>query len=186
MSGSTPRGVWTYFSLVTRLTVDSCMLITSATSRSVSGLRYSIALLEEVALPVHDEVHHLEHGLAALLDGLNHPVGAVHLGGDELAVLRGHLLLVAGDLLIGPAQPEPRHAGVVEEDLVAAADLVDDQVGDDVAVALVGVLEAGLGVEPGQLVGGAPAPPPGSTPNRLARSFQRWAMRSGKASATSR
>ena len=42
LSGSTPRGVWTYFSLVTRLTVDSCMLMTSATSRSVSGLRNSM------------------------------------------------------------------------------------------------------------------------------------------------
>ena len=42
LSGSTPRGVCTYFSLVTRLTVDSCMLMTSATSRSVSGLRYSM------------------------------------------------------------------------------------------------------------------------------------------------
>src|SRR5690606_19004590 len=42
LSGSTPRGVWTYFSLVTRDTVDSCIEITSATSRSVSGLRYSI------------------------------------------------------------------------------------------------------------------------------------------------
>jgi len=42
LSGRTPRGVCTYFSLVTRLTVDSCMLITSATSRRVSGLRYSM------------------------------------------------------------------------------------------------------------------------------------------------
>ena len=40
LSGSTPRGVWTNFSFVTRLTVLSCMLMTSATSRSVSGLRY--------------------------------------------------------------------------------------------------------------------------------------------------
>src|SRR4029079_4003811 len=42
LSGSTPRGVCTNFSFVTRLTVDSCMLITSATSRSVSGFRYWI------------------------------------------------------------------------------------------------------------------------------------------------
>ncbi len=39
LSGSTPRGVCTNFSFVTRLTVDSCMLMTSATSRRVSGLR---------------------------------------------------------------------------------------------------------------------------------------------------
>src|SRR5207302_54351 len=41
LSGNRPRGVCTYFSLVTRLTVLSCMLMTSATSRSVSGFRYS-------------------------------------------------------------------------------------------------------------------------------------------------
>src|SRR5690606_12742661 len=40
LSGSTPRGVCTNFSFVTRDTVDSCMLMTSATSRSVNGLRY--------------------------------------------------------------------------------------------------------------------------------------------------
>src|SRR5437879_1028424 len=39
--GKIPLGVWTFVSLVTRLTVLSCMLMTSATSRSVSGLRYS-------------------------------------------------------------------------------------------------------------------------------------------------
>src|SRR6266704_4819738 len=41
LSGRSPRGVWTYFSFVTRLTVLSCMLMTSATSRRVSGFRYS-------------------------------------------------------------------------------------------------------------------------------------------------
>src|SRR5438876_859771 len=40
-SGSRPRGVCTYFSFVTRLTVLSCMLTTSATSRRVRGFRYS-------------------------------------------------------------------------------------------------------------------------------------------------
>src|SRR3989440_72012 len=40
-SGSRPRGVCTYFSFVTRLTVLSCMLMTSATSRRVRGFRYS-------------------------------------------------------------------------------------------------------------------------------------------------
>src|SRR5256884_565268 len=41
LSGRRPRGVCTYFSFVTRLTVLSCMLMTSATSRRVSGFRYS-------------------------------------------------------------------------------------------------------------------------------------------------
>ncbi len=42
LRGNTPRGVCTYFWFVTRDTVDSCMLMTSATSRRVSGLRCSI------------------------------------------------------------------------------------------------------------------------------------------------
>ena len=111
------------------------------------------ALLEEVALPVDDEVHDLEHRLPSLLDGLDHPVGAVHFRGDELAIFRRHLLLVAGDLLVRTAEAEPGHAGVVQEHLVAPADLLDDQVRNDVAVALVRVLEPGLGIEPRELVG---------------------------------
>src|SRR5438094_3464842 len=41
LSGRRPRGVCTYFSFVWLLTVLACMLMTSATSRSVSGFRYS-------------------------------------------------------------------------------------------------------------------------------------------------
>src|SRR3989441_97399 len=44
LSGRRPRGVCTYFSFVTRLTVLSRMLMTSATSRSVSGFRNSTPL----------------------------------------------------------------------------------------------------------------------------------------------
>src|SRR6267378_8532633 len=51
LSGSRPRGVWTYFSLVTRLTVLSCMLMTSATSRSVRGFRYSIPFSKKSRCP---------------------------------------------------------------------------------------------------------------------------------------
>ena len=90
------------------------------------------ALLEELALPVDDEVHHLEHGLATLLDRLHHPGGAVHPGGDEVLVLLRHPALLPGDVLIGARQAEPRHAGVVQEDLVAPLDPIDDQVGGDV------------------------------------------------------
>src|SRR2546427_6967583 len=41
LSGRRPRGVCTYFSFVTRLMVLSCMLMTSATSRRVSGFKRS-------------------------------------------------------------------------------------------------------------------------------------------------
>src|SRR3989449_11333383 len=45
------------------------------------------ALFEELALPVHDEVHDLEHRLTALLDRLDHPVRAVETLVDEFLVL---------------------------------------------------------------------------------------------------
>ena len=111
------------------------------------------ALFEELALPVHDEVHHLQHRLAALLDGLDHPVGAVHPLVDELLVLALELLLVARDVLIDLGNAQPRQAGVVQEDVVLAVNLVDDEVRDDVVVVRRGVLQAGLGIELRELVG---------------------------------
>jgi hypothetical protein len=110
------------------------------------------ALVEEVALPVDDEVHHLEHRLPALLDRLDHPVGRVQLVGDELLVLAHELLLVLGDVAVGARQLQPRQARVVEEDEVLALDLLHDQVGDDVVVAAAGVLEPRLGIELRHLV----------------------------------
>ena len=38
-SSKRPCGVWTYLLVVTRLTVDSCISISSATSRKTKGLR---------------------------------------------------------------------------------------------------------------------------------------------------
>src|SRR6266513_4822452 len=58
------------------------------------------ALLEELALPIDDEVHDLEHGLAALLDRLDHPVRAVHALVDEVLVLALEFLLVARNVLV--------------------------------------------------------------------------------------
>ena len=100
LSGSTPRGVCTYFSFVTRLTVRLVHVDHLGHLAQRERLEVLDALLEEVALPVHDEVHHLEHRLPALLDGLDHPVGAVQPLGDELLVLARELLLVARDLLV--------------------------------------------------------------------------------------
>ncbi len=34
-----PCGVWTYFDVVTRQTVDSCIPMSSATSRKINGFR---------------------------------------------------------------------------------------------------------------------------------------------------
>src|SRR5664279_603353 len=124
--------------------------------REEEGERLEIlhALLEEVALPVDDEVHHLEHRLPALLDRLNHPVRRVHLVGDELLVLAVELLLVARDLDVRSAQLESRDVRIVERDEIDAVDLVDDEIGDDVVVAGFAVDEPRLRIELRDLVGG--------------------------------
>src|ERR1700686_4660313 len=43
------------------------------------GLPVLNSLLEELALPLDDVVHHLEHRLTTLLDRLDHPVGGIEL-----------------------------------------------------------------------------------------------------------
>ena len=101
LSGSTPRGVCTNFSFVTRLTVRLVHVDHLGHLAQRERLEVLHALLEELALPVDDVVHDLEHRLPALLDRLDHPVGGVQLVGDELLVLAVELLLVARDLLVG-------------------------------------------------------------------------------------
>ena len=44
LSSKMPCGVWTYFDVVTRDTVDSCMPMSSATSRRISGFRCAMPL----------------------------------------------------------------------------------------------------------------------------------------------
>ena len=44
LSSKMPCGVCTYLLVVTRETVDSCMPMSSATSRRISGLRYAMPL----------------------------------------------------------------------------------------------------------------------------------------------
>src|SRR5690606_18006534 len=70
------------------------------------------AALEEITLPVHDEVHDLEHGLTPLLDGLDHPVGGVELAGNEVLALAVKMLAVARQLLIGAAELEARQVAI--------------------------------------------------------------------------
>src|SRR5205809_2927580 len=111
-------------------------------------------LLEELALPVHDEVHHLEHRLAALLDGLDHPLRAVEPLVDEFLVLALELFLVARDVHVGLGEPQARQPLVVQEYVIAIVDLLDDEIGADVLVPRGGVLQAGLGVELLDVVGG--------------------------------
>ena len=43
-SSKMPCGVWTYLLVVTRETVDSCMPMSSATSRRMSGFRCAMPL----------------------------------------------------------------------------------------------------------------------------------------------
>src|ERR1700674_38553 len=98
------------------------------------GLQVLNSLLEELALPLHDVVHHLEHCLATLLDGLDHPVCRVELVGDELLVLAVEFLFIARDLLVGPAQLESREIRIIQKDVIPVVDFFYDQVRDDVVV----------------------------------------------------
>ena len=70
-------------------------------------------------------------------------------------ILPLEFLLVAGDFLVGLTELESRQVGVVEKDVVLAIDLVDDQIGYDVVVVTAAVAKARLGVELGDLIGGA-------------------------------
>ncbi len=111
------------------------------------------ALLEELALPVHDEIHHLQHRLPPLLDRLDHPVGAVEALVDELLVLALVLPLVPRDVLVGLGDPQPWQPGVVQKDVVLVVDFLDHEVGDDVDIACGAELQPRLGVEFGNVVG---------------------------------
>src|SRR5260370_12534417 len=112
------------------------------------------ALLEELALPVDDEIHHFQHRLTALLDGLNHPVGAVEPLVDEFLALAVVLLLVTRDLLICLRNAQARQAAVVQENVVLVVDLFDDEIRNDVGVVGGGMLQSRLGIEAGELVRG--------------------------------
>ena len=72
-----PRGVATYLLEVTRLTVDSCMSMASATSFNVIGLRKAMPRLRKRILLADDFGRDLEDGLGALIEALGQPVGGL-------------------------------------------------------------------------------------------------------------
>jgi hypothetical protein len=76
------------------------------------------ALLEELALPVDDVVHHLEHRLPALLDRLDHPVRGVELGEMNSLLSPSNFFLSRAISWYALRQLEARQVRVVEEDVV--------------------------------------------------------------------
>src|ERR1019366_5740833 len=102
------------------------------------------ARFEELALPIHDEVHHLQHRVPPLLDGLDQPLRGVELVRDEFLVLALELLLVARDVLIDAAQLQSRQVAVVHEPQVRPVDLLDHHVRDHVVVLLARLRESRL------------------------------------------
>ena len=117
LNGTTsPVGIITYFSAVARLTVDSCMPISSPTSARVRGTRRCTPCDEVVALAIDQ----------ALGDALDRGATPVDVVDEELRaadVLAHVLLLVLGRL--GAAQLR-RQAGVDRRHAEAEAARLDD------------------------------------------------------------
>jgi len=110
------------------------------------------ALLEEISLPVNNEIHNLEHGLASLFDRLDEPARAVQLLSYELAILTNEFLLVACDLLIDLADSQARYATIIEKNPIDTFDLLDRQVWHHIGITRRGETETWFRVEARQLV----------------------------------
>ena len=80
------------------------MLITSATSRSVSGLRYSMPFSKKSRCRSTMKFITLSIVWRRCSIAWIIQLALFIRGGDELLVLGGELLLVARDLLVGPAR----------------------------------------------------------------------------------
>ena len=74
-SSNTPRGVAMYLLEVTRLTVDSCMPMASATVFRFSGRRCSTPKARKASCWRTISRRHLEDGLGPLVEALHQPVG---------------------------------------------------------------------------------------------------------------
>ena len=122
-----PRGVEMYLLEVTRLTVDSCMSIASATSFSVIGLRKRDAPMQEPVLLTHDLGRDLEDGLRALVEALGQPVRRLQAIDEE--TLLGRIARLAGDArVVGAVDQHARQDVGVELDQPARRTLAHEHV----------------------------------------------------------
>ena len=81
-----PRGVSMYLLEVTRLTVNSCMSMVSATDLQVHRPQIPDAEGEEHVLLADDFGGDLEDGLGPLVEALGQPVGGLQAIADEEAL----------------------------------------------------------------------------------------------------
>ena len=88
LSSKMPRGVDMYLLEVTRLTVDSCMEMASATVLRLSGFRCSTPCVQEAVLLAHDLLGDAQDGARALVEALHQPVGALQALEQVALVLR--------------------------------------------------------------------------------------------------
>src|SRR3989442_10680258 len=144
-SSNNPCGVSTYLFVVTRLIVDSCIPMSSPTSRSDSG-RVGQPPVQELALEFDDRLRHLAQGPLALVHALDQPQRGAELLLDVL------LRLVPGtgapeERAVERIDPEAWDAVLVEDDGVVVAELVHEDVGHDVARVVAAESPAGLGFE---------------------------------------
>ena len=152
LSSKMPCAVCTYLLAVARLTVDSCMPMSSATSFSTSGLRWAMPRSRKSRWNLTMLVRHHEQRALALLDALDQPGGGAHLVLDVLlgvgaAGAAEHLAIVRADA-------QARQALLVEGDDVLLADLLHEDVGRDVAHVALAEVAARLGLQRGDVAGG--------------------------------
>ena len=131
--GTRPRGVVIHLFETTRETVDSCMPMSSATSRRTSGSEVRDAVVEEVALLADDRLGDPDDRPLPLVEALHEPLRRAHLLAEVAPALA-----VEGAVArlehppVERRDPQAREAVVVEEDDVVVLDLHDRHVGLDV------------------------------------------------------
>ena len=127
-----PRLVAMYLFDVTRLTVDSCILIASATVLRLSGRRCWTPCTRKRVLLAHDLLGDAQDRAGPLVEALDQPVGGLQALDQEfaIAVTRRH---VARDAcIVGTVDQDARQRLAVDLDQPAAvARGPDEDVGDD-------------------------------------------------------
>ena len=86
-SSNMPRGVAMYLFEVTRLTVDSCMEMASATVCRLSGRRCWTPWREKAVLLAHDFLGDAQDRARPLVEALHQPVGGLQAFEQVVAVL---------------------------------------------------------------------------------------------------
>src|SRR5215471_19340692 len=147
LSSKSPCGVSTYLLVVTRLMVDSCIPMSSPTSRSASGRRKATPLSRKSRWNLTRlcvTLRRVRCRCSTLL--MSHTA--------ERSFCSTYCLASSEERAVERVDPEARDALLVEHDHVVVAHLVDGHVGRDVALVRDGEATPGLGLEALDLLDG--------------------------------